>query len=345
MTSDGRPKGFRLLASLLTVLLAAPGCGKKGEPSPPLPQGPNAVKDLVVEQEGGEAVLTFSYPDRLLDGRPLTDLDAIEIYRLAGATPSPAQPSQASAGAGSGALDKAPGGAARRAALSVRMAEQGFYRYAAPVARLPVAELARRTRGATIVYRDDLLPLFQKERVSSEGYAVVSVRRTRDRSPLSNIAIITPEIPPGPPEILALTAEEGRVCLEWLPPEHDMAGKPARIGGYNGLSPVALRRRVRRASDLFSMAWHVLHGPGGALRRSDCLHRAGDTAGKTAHRRAAGSRGGPRLPRHLPAACAPAPRRAFREARSSGSSGTRSALRIWRATSSFAPRATGPPCA
>ncbi|HEV2064721.1 MAG TPA: hypothetical protein VGS00_09260, partial [Thermoanaerobaculia bacterium] len=66
----------------------------------------------------------------------------------------------------------------------------------------------------------------------SLGYAVVSVRRTRDRSPLSNIAIIAPEIPPGPPEILAVTAEEGRVCLEWLPPEQDMAGKPASIGGY-----------------------------------------------------------------------------------------------------------------
>jgi hypothetical protein len=140
---------------------------------------------------------------------------------------------QAGAGASAGALDRAPGGAARRTASNARMAEQGFYRDAVPVARLPVAELARRTRGATIVYRDGLLPLFAKAAsVPSQGYAVVSVRRTRDRSPLSNIAIIAPEIPPGPPEILAVTAEEGRVCLEWLPPEQDMAGKPASIGGY-----------------------------------------------------------------------------------------------------------------
>jgi hypothetical protein len=225
-----------LLAVLAGAALLAAGCGKKGEPSPPLPNGPNAVKDLAVEQEGGEAVLTFSYPDRLLDGRPLSDLDAIEIYRLPGAIASLTQgphSAQAGASASAGGLDRVPGGAARRAAGSARMAEQGFYRDAVPVARLPVAELARLTRGATIVYRDDLLPLFQRAAsVSSQGYAVVMVRRTRDRSPLSNIAIIAPEIPPGPPEILEVTAEEGRICLEWLPPEHDMAGKPASIGGY-----------------------------------------------------------------------------------------------------------------
>jgi hypothetical protein len=223
-----------LLAALASAALLAARCGKKGEPAPPLPKGPNAVKDLSVEQEGGEAVLTFSYPDRLLDGRPLSDLDSIEIYRLPGATPSQTQPSGSTqSGAGTGALDRAPGSAARRTATKARINEQGFYRDAVPVARLPVAELARRTRGATIVYREDLLPLFAKAgSASSQGYAVVSVRRTRDRSPLSNIAIIAPEIPPGPPEILAVTAEEGRVCLEWLPPGHDMAGKPAVIGGY-----------------------------------------------------------------------------------------------------------------
>lgn len=227
-----------LLAVLASAALAAAGCGKKGDPSPPLPKGPNAVKDLTVEQEGGEALLTFSYPDRLLDGQPLSDLDAVDIYRLPGATASLARPTPAAqagrgVATGPGSLDRAPGAAARRAALSARMSEEGFYRDAVRVARLPVAEIARRTRGATIVYRDDLLPLFARSpSAPSLGYAVVSVRRTRDRSPLSNIAIITPEIPPGPPQILAVTPEEGRVCLEWLAPEKDMTGQPARIGGY-----------------------------------------------------------------------------------------------------------------
>ena len=223
--------GRTLLA--LALLVAAGGCGKKGDPSPPLPRGANAIKDLAVEQEGGAAVLTFSYPDRLSNGQLLTDLTAIEIFRLAGATPAMAGPPAPAPGGGAGVLDRAPGGGARRAALAARMAEETFYREAVAVAKLSVAELARATRGATIVYRDPLLALLAKSASPpSLGYAVVTVRKTGDRSPLSNIAIVAPEIPPGPPEILAVTPEEGRVCLEWLAPEQDMAGRPAAIGGY-----------------------------------------------------------------------------------------------------------------
>ena len=65
----------------LAICLLALACGKKGDPQPPLPRGPNAVKDLAVEQEGDDAVLTFSFPDRLQTGTPLTDLASIEVYR------------------------------------------------------------------------------------------------------------------------------------------------------------------------------------------------------------------------------------------------------------------------
>ena len=235
-----RPCKWALVALLLALLPSLVGCGKKGDPSPPLPRGPNAIKDLSVEQEGGEALLAFTYPDRLLNGQPLTDLQSIEIYRLAGATPSMAQPRPVSpstgapsGGAGGATLGSVPGAAARRTAMAARMAEEGFYRDAVPVARLSVAEIANRTHGATILYRDPLLSLLTKSQTPpSLGYAAVSVRRTGERSPLSNIAILAPDIPPGPPVILSITPEEGRICLEWLAPETDMAGRPARIGGY-----------------------------------------------------------------------------------------------------------------
>src|SRR5207249_90071 len=81
-----RLPGRAALVALLFPLAAA--CGKKGDPQPPLPRGPAAIRDLAVEQEGSDAVLTFTYPDRLMNGDPLRDVASLEIYRVV--DPSPA---------------------------------------------------------------------------------------------------------------------------------------------------------------------------------------------------------------------------------------------------------------
>jgi hypothetical protein len=216
---------------LVFVLLAA-ACGKKGDPQPPLPRGPRAVTDLAVEQEGAEAVLTFSYPDRLLSGRPLTDLSSVEIYRVL--DPSPALTSPQAPSGPAPRTDEAPAAGARRAASSARLTEEAFYRDAQKVAALPLSALAQHTRGATIVYRDPLIPLYaQGKGPTAVAYAVVSVRRSGERSPVSNIATLLPGIPPGAPTILAVTPEEGRICLEWLEPDADLFGsRPTKVGGY-----------------------------------------------------------------------------------------------------------------
>jgi len=223
--------GGPLLAAVL--LAAASGCGKKGDPQPPLPRGPRAVSDLSVEQEGADAVLTFSYPDRLLSGKPLTDLASVEIDRVVDPSPTltsaPAPPSGPVA-----RTDQAPGAGARRAALAARRTEEAFYREAKKIDTLQIAAIAQHTRGATIVYRDPLVPLFAKGKSpSSIAYSVVSVRRGGEKSPLSNVVTLSPGIPPGAPTLLAVTPEEGRICLEWLEPETDLLGhSPARVGGY-----------------------------------------------------------------------------------------------------------------
>lgn len=190
------------------------------------------MSDLAVEQEAADATLTFSYPDRLLTGQPLTDLQSVEIYRAVNPSPlltvpRPVAPSRTSA------TDTAPAGGARRAASNVRQAEEAFYREAERVALLPLFALGQHTLGATIVYRDPLGPLLAKgQSPSSLAYAVVSVRRNGERSPLSNIALLSPDVPPGPPAILTVTPEEGRICLEWLAPEKDLLRRPAKVGGY-----------------------------------------------------------------------------------------------------------------
>ena len=217
---------------MLAIVSGNIRCGKKGDPQPPLPRGARAVSDLSVEQEGAEAVLTFSYPDRLLTGLPLTDLDRIEIYRVVN-PPAALTAGKPAPGGGGPKTDEAPGSAARKAAAAARLAEEAFLRDAARVFELPTAALAQHTRGATVVYRDALAPLLKAGKLpSSLAYSVVSVRRTGEKSPLSNFAALSPAVPPGPPVLLALTPEEGRVCLEWLPPATDMLGHSVEAGGY-----------------------------------------------------------------------------------------------------------------
>jgi hypothetical protein len=64
------------------------------------------------------------------------------------------------------------------------------------------------------------------------AYAVVSARRNGEKSPLSNIAVLDPAVPPAAPVILRLTPEEGRICVEWLPVETDVLAAPVQPGGY-----------------------------------------------------------------------------------------------------------------
>jgi len=223
-----------LLVGVMLVLLLSASCGKRGDPEPPLPKGPAAVRDLAIDQEGTEAVLTFTYPDRLLTGLPLTDLESVEVYRVINPSSTLTSPAASSSSSGAPKTDEAPASGARRAALNARLAEEAFYAQAERVDQLSVAAIAQHTRGAQIVYRDPLMPLLRAASPPrSLAYAVVSVRRNGLKSPLSNIVVLSPDIPPGPPVILAVTAEEGRVCLEWEEPRSDLLGhEPVKLGGY-----------------------------------------------------------------------------------------------------------------
>jgi hypothetical protein len=126
-----------------------------------------------------------------------------------------------------------PGAAERRAATNTRFAEEAFYQAAEKIATLPLAEIAERTRGASVVYRDPLSPLFAQEKKAEPlAYAVISVRRGGQRSPLSNIVVLEPDVAPEAPVLLPALPAEGRVCLEWFPSQKDVLGRPVEVGGY-----------------------------------------------------------------------------------------------------------------
>jgi hypothetical protein len=217
---------------VLAILAAALACGKRGDPRPPLPQGPAAVTDLAAEQEGAEILLTFTLPDRLASGEPLTDLGAIEVWRLVDASTADATPPAPPQG-GEGVGDRMPGYVARRAATDLRQFQQRFYDRAKLAGRLEGEALQTATRGSSVVFRDPLAGLVtpgaEPPRIAA---AVVGVRSGGERSPLSNIVVIATEIPPDAPGAVTARAEEGKVTLEWTPPARDLLGAEAKIGGY-----------------------------------------------------------------------------------------------------------------
>jgi hypothetical protein len=228
----------RRFARILLLPLAAAACGKKSEPLAPVPPLPSRTSDLKVEQQGEIAELSFSFPSQRMDGSPLTDLDAVEIYRIASPAPSLTQP--APGGTSGGSADHAPISGQRRRAQASRMRERSFFENATKVAEIRSDLFPSATRGGQLLFHDSLAALLKGPVPIPElGYAVVTVRRNGLRSEISNIARIQPVAPPRAPEDLLATPEENRICLEWRPPPANAAGEKIDLLGYN-----VYRRRI-----------------------------------------------------------------------------------------------------
>lgn len=222
-------------ALLVALAAAAVACGKKGDPLPPLSHAPARTTALRVEQRGDTAVLTLPFPTQRADGALLTDLAAIEIYRIVNPSPSlTAAPTAVASGiGGSSGADHAPIAGERRRARTDRTREQVFLDSADRIAVVESRLFDAATRGGEIVYRDSLEPLFSPGPPPEKlAYAVVAVRRDGERSDLSNIATIAPAVPPGAPRDLLALPEAHRVCLFWTAPSTDVAGQPAEPEGY-----------------------------------------------------------------------------------------------------------------
>src|ERR1700730_17410660 len=63
----------------LFVFLLAIGCGAPGEPTPPTPLVPVAIKNLAAQQVGDAVELAFTMQPRTASGERLTEAPAIEI--------------------------------------------------------------------------------------------------------------------------------------------------------------------------------------------------------------------------------------------------------------------------
>jgi hypothetical protein len=209
---------LRRTAPLLIAAALSTGCGRKIAPEAPLLVVPARPEPLKVTQEGGDVVLRFPFPAKTVQGAPLTNLTKVSVYREV--VPAPA-----------GARAPEP----PKEAVERERQEKLFRQRAEAIREMPRAELDDVTVGSEIVVRDSMVPLFLEKRLGrvSLRYGVTATRDRNRVSPLSPLVSIVPRVPPSVPRGLAATVEEGRVCLDWLPPAEMLDGTvPATVAGY-----------------------------------------------------------------------------------------------------------------
>ena len=206
------------LPLLLAPALLA-GCGRKIAPEAPLLVVPARPEPLKVTQEGSDVVLRFPFPSKTVQGAPLTNLTRVSVFREI--VPAPATVR----------APEPPKETAER-----ERQEKLFRQRAEAIRDLPREALDDVTVGSEIVLRDSMVPLFLEKRLG-RVYLRYGVTATRDRrrvSPISALVSIVPRVPPSAPIGLEATVEEGRVCLEWLPPTEMLDGTaPAKVAAYS----------------------------------------------------------------------------------------------------------------
>ena len=169
-------------AAAVGALFVTISCGIKSAPQPPVIRVADPTRDLVVFQEGRQAILSWSYPSSTTAGESLHDLESVELWR-ATLIEVEAPP---------------PGENSRDRDFNRQLLVSNGER----IAVLDRAGLDAATRGSKLEWYDNL-KVWRRDSPSEEPqmiwYAVRSVCCRGRESGLSNIARLVPEAPPAPP--------------------------------------------------------------------------------------------------------------------------------------------------
>lgn len=222
---------MKATTAILLVLFLV-GCGKKGNPSPPVPIIPRTTTDLSVAQRGPTVVLSFSYPSLTSAGTRLPSIESISILRYS----EPLPPSLA----GRDPREIAPGESATGQAREIALFENvplipapAFARLSQEIDSLDGEEMPAFTLGAEILYSDD--PPIRDEAGTPMRYTYsVVTEGPGGRSDLSNLVSIVPLAVPLPPADLRADASAAAVRLEWTAPSLSIVeGVEPSLIGYN----------------------------------------------------------------------------------------------------------------
>ncbi len=197
--SKGRSCFLLLIFACCLLLFLCSGCGKVGNPLPPIPRAPLTVDSLTATQQGDKVMLSFPLvrtPRSILPRR-------VDVYRLIETASDP-----------------------------LGVTEEAFSSRSNVIASIPATQLAIGT--STISYEDqiDFKTLAAQPRYR---YAVRMVNQDERPADLSNYALLEPLIEIAePPTALQTTLSQTELEIRWTPPAANLSGKqPASIAGYN----------------------------------------------------------------------------------------------------------------
>lgn len=195
------------------VVLLVNACGKRGNPTPPVPIIPKAATDLVVTQRGSKVILTWSYPSLTTSGRTLRELRRITVYRVSEELPVP-QAGRDPNAILPGDIDVTVPRPIAQFAKIPPISHAQFLKLREKVDSMESAKLPAATAGAHLIYEDT--PAFQTKdgRPVRLDYAVVTEGATA-KSDISNVAVIVPVQVPAAPTQLIATAKPEAVALSW----------------------------------------------------------------------------------------------------------------------------------
>ena len=221
-------------AAAVLALLLGPACGKKGPLRPPLVLVPQPVETLTAVQRGGQVILEWTNPESFIDGRPLGEIGAVEVW-LQEKSETPPKEKERAVRAD---LDFESQG--KRIALLVPKreaqipeAKKGKPGAGSPRPQSPQPHLNSGRAGADFSFTYSLEPAAWTGKI-----LVFAVRasdpKNKKFSDFSNEVSVKPQLLPGPPASITAETFADRVDIRWKAPEVNFDGsKPPLTKGYN----------------------------------------------------------------------------------------------------------------
>ena len=210
--------------AVIGALAVLGSCGRKAAPLPPVIEVPETTTDLWAYQDGGEIVLSWSYPQLTRAGRRLIDLGRVEVLRME------VPPGQDPVGTGAQADDL------RRQLLLGR---------GTIATRLEGQSLQDATRGSKLEFRERLPVVPPGTTMPVLWYALRSRRLDGTPSALSNIVTWKEQGVPTTPGGLVAHPERAGITLSW----EEVSGtayvverRPGPGGAWEVASPVGVEK-------------------------------------------------------------------------------------------------------